>query len=290
MIDRLITKTLVVSMTVVGLFVFQNSGAFAEDFRNPSVGVTGRIEQIVIPGPELQAKPITDPDSPMIVRIAEVFPHGDAWRYDIEFSGRVPGKFDLADYLMRVADSDDRPIPPIEVEILSLLPPGQIEPNELGRLPNLWLGGYRLLVIAAVIGWILVMGLILFAGRKRKKIEAARVKPKTLADYLKPRIEKAVSGELNSREQAELERMLVAFWTRKLGLQDDQPAIALKKIKNDSTAGPLVLQLERWMHDPQSRQNASLPELLEPYKNISFDEEFSAAHSGTAVQGEVTSV
>ena len=50
-----------------------------------SVGMPGRVEQLVLPGPLLQARPITDRTLPVVVRIVAAYPHGDAYRYDVEY-------------------------------------------------------------------------------------------------------------------------------------------------------------------------------------------------------------
>jgi len=48
---------------------------------------------------------------------------------------------------------------------------------------------------------------------------------------------------------------------------------AMTKIKADEKAGPLMVQLENWMHRPaESNQEVDLAKLLEPYRNMPVDE------------------
>ena len=54
----------------------------------------------VLPGSELEVKPIGE-RTPIVLRIVRVFPHGTAFRYDLEYYGLEPGSFDLKDYLQR---------------------------------------------------------------------------------------------------------------------------------------------------------------------------------------------
>jgi hypothetical protein len=244
--------------------------SFAKELRNPTVGVMGRIEQIVLPGTELQAAPLTDSRIPIVLRIDRSYPHGDAWRYDLEFYGLDPGKYDLADYLQRIDGSATDTLPEIPVEILSVLPEGQVLPHELETRRMPWLGGYKMFVALAIFGWIVVFCLILFAGRKSKSQLVQATPDMTLADYLRPRMERALRGELDSKSLAELERMLTEFWKGRLSLHDCNQSEALARIKSDSEAGPLYLKMERWLHEPQSRAQESIESILRPYREIAL--------------------
>ena len=137
-----------VIILLVGLTLAGSKISLADDIREPTVGAPGRIDQVVLPGTELAAKPINE-RSPMVVRIMEVYPHGDAFRYDLQFVGLEPGDFDLSNWLVRRDDSSTDDLPPIPVTIRSLLPPGQVEPNQLetGWIPKL--GGYRQVMVLA---------------------------------------------------------------------------------------------------------------------------------------------
>ena len=57
----------------------------AEDKIRESVpiGIKIQIKDKVIPGPELEAKPLTK-ESAVVLRIKAVYPHGNAFRYDYE--------------------------------------------------------------------------------------------------------------------------------------------------------------------------------------------------------------
>jgi len=47
---------------------------------------------------------------------------------------------------------------------------------------------------------------------------------------------------------------------------------ALSKIKSNDDAGPLMIQLEQWIHRPDSsRVEVDLAELLEPYRDLHVD-------------------
>ena len=234
---------------------------------DPTVGAAGRIKQIILPGPELVAKPIVS-SSPMVVRIVDVFPHGDRFRYDIVFHGLEPGHYNLANWLIRKDGSITEDLPEIIVEIKSLLPPGQIEPNalETGWLPRL--GGYRNVMIAVISLWAIILLALIFGGRKKTGPHVETVKIMTLADLLETRLQAASENRMSKEQYAELERMLFAFWRDRLALESEDVATALNRIHNDTQAGPLMKQLEQWMHSPTREQDIDLATLLIPYRNL----------------------
>ena len=242
----------------------------ADDKRDPTVGAEGRIEQVILPGTELKGKPLNS-NSPLVVRIVEAFPHGDSFRYDIQFHGLEPGHYDLRKYMERKDGSATDELPELKVQIKSLLPPGQIEPNAVreGWLPRL--GGYRVLAILAATFWFIVLLGLIFLGHKKKDEVVESEKVVTLADLLKPRLTEAAENRMKPAQFAELERMLFAFWRRKLNLESDTADQAMTKIKSDDEAGPLMKQLEQWMHNPARDESVDLAQLLAPYQRMPAD-------------------
>src|SRR5262245_22427723 len=71
----------------------------AEDRRTSTVGMPARIDQIVLPGTELEVKPLEGRRAPVVLRIVSVAPHGTAFRYDLEYYGLEKGTFDLKNEL-----------------------------------------------------------------------------------------------------------------------------------------------------------------------------------------------
>jgi hypothetical protein len=254
---------------LLGLLLVCSTSA-NEDHTNPTVGAAGTIEQIILPGTELIGKPLVS-GSPIVVRVLQAIPHGDSFRYEIRFFGMEPGKYNLADWLERKDGSSVTNLPEIPVEILSLLPPGQIQPNELetGWLPRL--GGYRNVMLAAIALWTLVLFGLIFLRRKKPVAAVKTEHQATLADLLQARIESALNNQMDQSQYAELERMLFGFWRKRLGLEAEAPHAALIKIKNHADAGPLMRQLETWMHSPGAQGDHDLASLLKPFRNLPAD-------------------
>ncbi len=244
-----------------------------EVVEGPSVGVPARIDQLVLPGPELEAIPLEDRALPIVLRVAEVFPHGDSFRYNLVYYGLEPGEYDLREYLQRLDGSSTADLPAIPITIQSILPPGQIEPNRLEAIGSPALGGYRALLIALGIAWILGVLAFLWRGQQRK-VQTKVSKPSrpwTLADRIRPLVEQAMAGTLSEGKQAELERLLIGFWRRKLGLESTDPAEMIAILRRHDEAGPLLQNLEEWLHSPHLKQVVDLQQLLEPYRNLPAD-------------------
>jgi hypothetical protein len=246
--------------------------------RQSAVGIPATIDQLVLPGPEREVAPIEDFKTPVVVRIVEIYPHGKDFRYDLSYYGLIPGKYNLATFLRRKDGKPDADLPEIPVTIESLLPPGQIQPHELSPKVSARFGGYRLLALLVAMVWSAGFVFILYAlRRKAVSYQAIPTQRLTLAERLRPLVEQAVAGTLNPGQRAELERLLLGYWTRKLGLENRDPAAMMAALRNDPEAGRVVRQLEDWLHRPGGEQDVDVPALLRPYANIPAEESKSEA-------------
>jgi hypothetical protein len=237
----------------------------------PTVGMPARIDQLVLPGPELEAKP-AGRDDPLVLRVVETYPHGTAFRYDLVYYGLEPGRYDLREYLRRKDGAAAADLPPIPVEVRAGLPPGQVEPHPLPAGPLPRLGGYRLALAVLASIWVIGLGVLIQAGRRRAAAAAAGAPaPPTLADRLRPLVEGAVAGRLDTARLAELERLLIGYWQRRLGLAELPPAEVIVALRRDPQAGPLLGQLEAWLHRPGATDAVDVPALLAPYRDLPAD-------------------
>ncbi|MFO0981999.1 MAG: hypothetical protein U1E76_09690 [Planctomycetota bacterium] len=259
--------------------------AVLADQRESRVGIAARIDALVLPGSELIAAPV-DARRPIVLRITATYPHGSAFRYDLEYSGLDPGEFDLRDYLKRKDGSAADDLPRLPVKIRTLLPPGQVRPHPLAiaRLP--WFGGYRLLLWLGGVVWVAGLALYWFLRRKRALVERIRARPLTLADRLKPLVEGALQGTLSRAAQAQLELALVAYWRRKLALDDRRPADVIGLLRGHPEAGPLLCSLEAWLHRPERTAQVDLNALLAPYAFLPADALEQAAERSPLGPGE----
>ena len=244
----------------------------------PTVGMEGRVE-VLLPESGLSAK-TPDRRTPMLVRIASSRPHGTLTYYDLRYIGRVPGQYDLRAYL---AAADGRPatgLPALPVTVKGILPVlhnGWLEEQAL-RAPSLF-GGYRAVATVVAAFWVVAFFLIIRVGRKRKAlcIESPVVRPPTLAERLRPLVERAAAGQLSANEKAALERMLIAHWQRRLGLGAADGAELIAAIRRHPEAGALLGALEDWLHRPPGSVRVALEPVLAPYRDLPAEEPAEAA-------------
>jgi hypothetical protein len=232
--------------------------------------MTGWLEGVVLPGPELEAKPLTDRRSPVVLRVAQVYPHGTAFRYDLEYFALEPGTHDLSEYLRRQDGLPAADLPPIMVKVNPVLPPGQVEPNRLEIEPGPRVGGYRVLLIILGCVWAIGLAVIVasFFLPRRRLPATASDQPVSLADRLRPLVEGAVAGTLSRAQLADLERALLTYWRKRLGLESAEPGEAIESLRRHPDAGPLLAQLEAWLHHPGPSAPGDVGNLLAPYRDL----------------------
>jgi hypothetical protein len=260
--------------TLFAAFVLVAIGAFAraQDKHESTVGVPAKISEIVLPGSELEVAP-TDPKNPIVARITATYPHGTAFRYDIEWYGLDPGDFDLRASLKRKDGTTITDLPRIPLSVRSILPAGIVKPHPPSERAAPALGGYTTLLIVGGVLWIAGLLALLFVGRKKHdaRDENARKRPQTLAERLRPLVERAMQGTLSSRERAQLELSLVAHWRARLKLDAERPQDALAFLKTHAEAGPLLQSLEEWLHRPDTQGSVDVASLLAPYRDLPAD-------------------
>jgi hypothetical protein len=231
-----------------------------------TVGMPARIESLILPGTELEAAPAPQ-HTPIVLRIVSALPHGSLWRYELEFTGLVPGEHDLRPYLRRKDGGATTDLPPIAVAITPVLPKGQIEPAPLAPAPLPRVGGYTIWATLAIIAWVVGLVAILFVGRRRRLAAAAAIRPITLADRLRPLVEDAVGNRLGAERRAELEGLLLAWWRERLDLQQRTASEAIAALRSHAEAGELLRQLDAWLHEPPGRaRQVDVAALLRPYQ------------------------
>ncbi len=247
--------------------------AHAEDKASPvaisTVGIAKRIDQIVVPGGKLQAKPLQDRHQAFVLRVIAVYPHGTDNRYDLEFYALEPGEYNLAEYLTRTDANSTEAIPTLSVRVDATLPAGQIAPSKLATSPLPALGGYKAFWFVGALLWLGGLYALLNVGRKRLVPEEAVVaEHASLADRLRPLVQSARDGTLAAEQRAALERVLIAYWCQRLHLSDVAPGKVMSKLREHAEAGPLVRSLEEWLHCPDPPKSVDIDMLLKPYAEV----------------------
>lgn len=225
-------------------------------------------DRIVLDRGDYLPRPLDD-RTPLIVRLGEVAPVEDGFAYRIHFLGFEPGDYRLADFLMLPDGSPAAELGERTFRVGTILPDdhdGSLTPHLAGTVP--WFGGYRVLLVALAIVWVLGWVALAWFGRRRRPLDesVAAPVPPSIAERLRPYIEAAAGGALDPRGQAELERLLTAYWRERLKLPPRRMAEELAALRDHPEAGELITWLERWLHRPGGVSPGEIERLLSPYR------------------------
>ena len=239
----------------------------------PTVGLEGQLE-VNLPEAGLTPR-AADRRAPVLVRIAYTRPHGALTLYDLRYIGRVPGQFDLRDYLVTTNGIPATNLPALGVSIAGVLPTphnGWLEEEAL-RAPSLF-GGYRAVAAIVIVLWIAAFFVILRVGRKPQPVAVASPvqRPPTFAERIRPLVESAAAGRISADEKATLERMLITHWQRRLGLREANGEQLIARLREHGEAGALLRALEDWLHRPPGNTTVQVESVLAPYRDLPMEE------------------
>ena len=239
----------------------------------PTVGMEGQVE-VILPEAGLTPKS-PDRHAPVLLRIAYTRPHGTLTLYDLRYMGRVPGKFDLRDYLVTTNGNPATNLAALPVSIAGVLPNphnGWLEEQAL-HTPSLF-GGYRTLAAIIVVLWVIAFFVILRVGRKLKPapVAAPVQRPPTFAERIRPLVERAAAGKISADEKATLERMLITHWQRRLALREVTGEELIARLREHGEAGALLRALEDWLHRPPGGATVQVEVVLAPYRDLPVEE------------------
>ena len=232
------------------------------------LGLPTTITDLYIPGTKVEPIPRKDREGSLVIRVIEIKPAADGFRYDLEVYGLDPGEHILSDYLQREDGTSinglDHSVQITTQHALDSLP----KPEELTIIPPKKIGGYRLLSIIVGILWTIIFLGILFYKKRPPPTEAPPPPPPTLHEKLNTLVNAASDGSLSKNQQAELERLITGHWKQSAPeLASLSPSQAIHQLRTHPEASPLILKLEEWLHAPNSSASqADINQLLEPFR------------------------
>jgi len=244
----------------------------------PLVGMEGRLELLLSETGLKTKKP--ERLSDIHLRIATSNPRGKLIYYDLRYTGRVPGEYDLRDFLLTANELPATNLPPLPISIAGILPEqhnGWLEEQDM-RSPALF-GGYKSIAILAIALWILALFVVFRFGRKPKADTNLKpvARPLTFAERIRPLLERAAAGKLTVDEKALLERMLITHWQHRLGLAKKGGDEIIAQLRQHSEAGVLLRALEDWLHRPPGSVTVAVDSVLAPYRNMPAEEPLEVA-------------
>ncbi len=236
--------------------------------RSTPIGLEGKI-MVVLPGEKLEATPVGD-KSKIILRIHDIFPNGNAYRYDLRYFGFVSGEYNLNQFLLTSDGKTPTNLPPIKITIDGILPEDHdgILIEEDKEEPQ-FSANYTIWLIGIIIFWSLAALPLFLIGIKSKKNsdETNEINEPDLAQRLIPLVEQAANGTLDIEGRAQLERMIVSHWRERLNLtKEGNTADLYLQLKQHEESGPLLCGLEDWLHRPPGTTAVDITKLLEPYR------------------------
>ena len=235
----------------------------------PTVGFPSQIIGLILPAPGVIAKPLEDRTQPLVVRILERYPHGSDFRYDIEYYGLEPGLFNLADYLICEDSQASEHLPEVLLKIVSTKKTNDFPvPEELPTKDATFWHAYQPMLIAAGILWVIGLFAILLVGRPRRTRAAEAARPRSVADRLRPLVQRAADGTLDDTGKAELERTLEAFWRQKLNLGSMSANDLRQTLRQHPEAQIMLDQFDAWLYRPGESNQVDLEQLLAPYQSL----------------------
>ena len=235
-----------------------------------TLGLPRTVTDFYIPGGQAEPIPRKDRESSLVIRVLEIKPAAEGFRYDLEVYGLDPGRYRLSDYFWY---TDKAPLPKLDTELVikTAHDLGRVpKPEKLENAPPKKLGGYRNVLTGVVVAWAIIFLGILFYRRKTPVEEEAAPPPPTLHEKLSALVLAAAQGELDDAERSKLERLLLGHWKQKLpAIAALPPAEALAQLRAHPDASPLLLELERWLHAPNATidQQQIMP-LIEPFRDV----------------------
>ena len=253
---------------VPGLSNASKDGHLTHTPHTSTVGIETALS-VVLPLSGLCPRPV-HPRDPLILRIRKQIPlsSGGA-RYQLLYTGFVPGKHDLSEYLVTGSGLPPaHPLPSIHVSIQSVLPrehDGRLDPLFPFRLP--WRISYRWCMTALWVFWLMILAVLVWMRRPRQT-EAPPPPPPptpTLVERLRPLVERAAQGTLDLEGKRRIDMLLLHYWRDALELDDRDIATSIGRPRLHPQAGPLLTQIERWLHSPQPVPLAEIQRVLEPF-------------------------
>jgi hypothetical protein len=235
-----------------------------------SVGMAAVVKGVVFAGTELTVRKVDPRESRVMLRIDGVYSHGDGFRYDLTWQAWEPGIHNLTEYLIRKDGSGMATLAALNVEATSVLPAGQVLPNEIQIQRNAVAGGYRTALLVGGLLWLIGLGFLISRSIKTRAAQktVAEETPLTRLQQIELQLAAAASRpeSLSPAAKAQLETLILAFWRDEKQLWQSSPAVALSKLRNDLDAGPLLAVLERWLYDRPERSQFDADALLKPFR------------------------
>jgi hypothetical protein len=111
--------------------------------------------------------------------------------------------------------------------------------------------------------WAALLAPLAWYGRKRRRVIAKVTPPPSVVERLRALLEQATHEKLSPEQQADVEQLLLAFWSERLRLSEESLGEAIEQLRRHPQAGSQWSKVEQWLHSPRYAGNgATARELL----------------------------
>jgi hypothetical protein len=212
-----------------------------------TIGVEGQ-RTIEIAGPKMVAAPFTPGDA-LSVRIANLEPIKDGYRYDIRYMAFGPGEHNIGESLVGPGGNPPPPQPQFVVSVAALIP--EKYSGELFATRNSTIDlhtNYTLLMTLAWSSWAALLIPLIWYGRDWSRRTGAAPPEPSVTERLRSLLQQAAKSDLTPQQQADLEQLLLAFWSQRLKLSQQRLTSTIEQLRRHPQAGPQWNSVERWFH------------------------------------------
>ncbi|PQJ28237.1 hypothetical protein [Rubritalea profundi] len=258
-----------ISRLLVAAFLLLVTPLFSVESQQAPMGLPTRFTDIYIAGEKVEPIPRTDSSSSLVIRVLEIKPASEGYRYDMEVYGLDAGVHSLARFL-RFTESQ-LPVTELETTLeittqhpIDTLPkPQSLEYSTPGNLSN-----YRSTIWVAALLWVIVLVCIIVYRKPKPKNLGEEVRVETTHEKLQKLVLATAHGELDLTQKSTLERLIIGHWKKQVpGLDVLPTAEAISQLRTHPEASPLVLKIEHWLHAPsQSITQKEIEPLLTAFK------------------------
>jgi hypothetical protein len=233
-----------------------------------TIGVEGQ-RTIEIAGPKLRAVPFTPGDA-LSVRVANVEQTKDGFRYDIRYMAFGPGEHDIGKSLIGLDGKAPMHQPDFRVDVAALIP--EKHSGELFATSNSKIDlhtNYNLLMTLAWGAWAALLIPLIWYGRDWSRRTTAAPPAPRIIERLRSLLKQAAKSDLQPEQQADLEQLLLAFWSQRLNLSEQRLGETIERLRLHPQAGPQWSSVERWFHSRSSPQsNVAAKQLLQEIESL----------------------
>jgi hypothetical protein len=212
-----------------------------------TIGVEGR-RTITFAGPLLRAAPFTPGDA-LAVRIAGTQPSADGYEYDLRYMAFGPGELDLGKSLVGPAGNPPPTRPELVVSIPALIP--ESYSGELYRTANSSIDlhtNYRFYMTLSWIVWALLLIPLIYFSRDWTLRTTTLPPEPSIPERLRLLLARAAAKKLSAVEQADLEQLLLAFWSQRLHLEEQRLSDTIQQLRQHPQASEQWSRVEQWLH------------------------------------------